>query len=112
MSYGPHLELTVLADEGARFHRVPLYSEIVRRARKQGLAGASVFRGIEGFGQSHRVHESRILDSAAHTPVVIVIVDTEARIREFLPELKELVAEHGVVTLRPVEMVAPAVGRR
>jgi uncharacterized protein len=112
MTYGPHLELTVLSSEGARFHHAPLYSEIVHRAHKQGLAGASVFRGIEGFGHKQQLHESRVFELATHLPVIIVIVDTEARIRAFLPELHDLVGENGVVSLRQVEMVAPAVGRR
>jgi uncharacterized protein len=112
MSYGPHLELSVLISEGARFHHLPLYSEIVHRAHKRGLAGASVFRGVEGFGHSHKVHEPRVFDFSGHTPMVVTIVDTEARVREFLPEVNELVGQHGLVTCRPVEMLAPAVGRR
>jgi PII-like signaling protein len=112
MSYGPHLEMTVLVAEHAHFHRTPLYSEIVHRARKNGLAGASVFRGIEGFGHSLHVHEARIIDFGAHMPVIIVIIDAEARIRGFLPEVQELVGEAGLITIRPVEMLAPAVGRR
>ncbi len=112
MSDGRYLELTVLVAEGAHYHRVPLYSEIVHRAHKHGLAGASAFRGIEGFGRPHPVHQPRIFDFGARTPVVVVIVDTEARIREFLSEIQELVGESGVVTLRVVEMLAPAIGRR
>ena len=112
MTYGPHLEMTVLVGENALFHRTPLYSEIVHRARKNGLAGASVFRGIEGFGHSHHVHEARIFDFGAHLPVIIVIVDAETRVREFLPEVQQLVGDVGLITIRPVEMLSPAVGRR
>ncbi len=112
MTYGPQLEMTVLVGEHARFHHTPLYSEIVHRAHKNGLAGASVFRGIEGFGHSHEVHEARILDFGAHTPLIVVIVDTEARIREFLPEVQELVGDAGLIAIRAVEMLSPAVGRR
>ena len=112
MSYGPHLEMTVLVGEHAHFRRSPLYSEIVHRAHKNGLAGASVFRGIEGFGHSHHVHEARVFDFGAHLPVIVVIVDAETRIREFLPEVQELVGDMGLITIRPVELLAPAVGRR
>jgi hypothetical protein len=106
----PQLELNVLVDEAARHHHLPLYSEIVHRAHKQGLAGASVFRGIEGFGRSHHLHESRKLDLGAHLPVVVVIVDEEPRIREFATEIRALVGEIAVVTVRPVEIVT--IGRR
>ena len=112
MSYGPHLEMTVLVGEHAHFHRKPLYSEIVHRAHKKGLAGASVFRGIEGFGHSHHVHEARVFDFGAHMPVIIVIVDTDTRVRDFLPEVQELVGDAGLITIRPVELLAPAVGPR
>jgi len=112
MTYGPHIELNVIVSEHARFHHSPLYAEIVRRAHKRGLAGASVFRGIEGFGHSQRVHEAHVIELAAHTPVMLVIVDAESRIREFLPELRQLVGDDVVVTLRTVELLAPAIGRR
>jgi PII-like signaling protein len=104
------LELRVLVDEAARHHHLPLYSEIVHRAHKQGLAGASVFRGIEGFGRSHHLHESRAIDVDPHLPVVVVIVDDEPRIREFAAELRALIGETGVITVRPVETLQ--IGRR
>lgn len=112
MSYGPHLELSVLVSEGAHVRHLPLYSEIVHLAHKRGLAGASVFRGIEGFGHTHRVHESRVFDFAGHTPMVVVIVDSESRIRDFLPEVQQIVGDNGLVLCRAVEMLAPAVGQR
>lgn len=86
------------------WHRKPVYSEIVHRAHKAGLAGASVFRGIEGFGASSLIHTSRLLSLSEDLPVAVVIVDTEARIREFLPELDELVSQ-GLVMLDDCEVI-------
>jgi PII-like signaling protein len=86
------------------WHHKPLFHEIVKRAREAGLAGASVLRGIEGYGASSRIHTDRILDLAENLPVVVLIVDTEERIRAFLPELDELVAE-GMVVLDEVEAI-------
>jgi protein CrcB len=68
------------------------------------LAGASVLRGIEGYGASSRVHTSRLLSLSADLPIAIVIVDRQDRIREFLPQLDELVSE-GLVILDPVEVI-------
>ncbi|MFD8084043.1 DUF190 domain-containing protein [Kitasatospora sp. NPDC059722] len=101
---GPALRLTVLVGENDRWHHRPLYSEIVHRARAAGLAGASVFRGIEGFGASSLVHTTRLLSLSEDLPVAVVIVDEEQRVRGFLPQLDELVAE-GLVVLDPCEVV-------
>ncbi|MEU6231469.1 DUF190 domain-containing protein [Kitasatospora sp. NPDC047058] len=101
---GPALRLTVLVGENDRWHHRPLYSEIVHRARAAGLAGASVFRGIEGFGASSLVHTARLLSLSEDLPVAVVIVDTEERVRAFLPQLDELVAE-GLVVLDPCEVI-------
>ncbi|MDX3117573.1 DUF190 domain-containing protein [Streptomyces scabiei] len=101
---GSALRLTVLIGENDTWHRKPLYAEIVHRAHAAGLAGASVFRGIEGFGASSRIHTSRLLSLSEDLPVAVVVVDTEERVRAFLPQLDELVTE-GMVTLDPCEVI-------
>ncbi|MFI5819683.1 DUF190 domain-containing protein [Streptomyces rishiriensis] len=101
---GSALRLTVLIGENDTWHRKPLYTEIVHRAHAAGLAGASVFRGIEGFGASSRIHTSRLLSLSEDLPVAVVVVDTEERVRAFLPQLDELVTE-GMVTLDPCEVI-------
>ena len=104
LQQGPATRLTVLVKEDDRWHHRPLYTEIVHRAHAAGLAGASVFRGLEGFGRSQHIHTSRILSLAEALPCSIVIVDTDAKIRAFLPELEELVTE-GLVMVDAVEVV-------
>ncbi|WP_317441770.1 DUF190 domain-containing protein [Streptomyces collinus] len=101
---GRALRLTVYIGEDDTWHHKPLYSEIVHRAHVAGLAGASVFRGIEGFGASSRIHTSRLLSLSEDLPVAIVVVDTEERVRAFLPQLDELVTE-GLVTLDACEVI-------
>ncbi|KKD04260.1 DUF190 domain-containing protein [Streptomyces sp. WM6386] len=101
---GNALRVTVLIGEHDTWHHKPLYSEIVHRAHAAGLAGASVFRGIEGFGASSRIHTSRLLSLSEDLPVAIVIVDTEERVRAFLPQLDELVTE-GLVVLDDCEVI-------
>ncbi|MFF2200354.1 DUF190 domain-containing protein [Streptomyces sp. NPDC058145] len=101
---GRALRLTVYIGEDDTWHHKPLYSEIVHRAHASGLAGASVFRGVEGFGASSRIHTSRLLSLSEDLPVAIVVVDTEERIRAFLPQLDELVGE-GLVTLEECEVI-------
>lgn len=101
---GPALRLTVYVGENDRVHRRPLYSEIVHRAHAAGLAGASVFRGIEGFGASSRIHTSRILSLSEDLPIVVVIVDSRQRVEAFLPQLEELVTE-GLVVVDEVTVI-------
>lgn len=102
----PALRLTVLVGEQEVWHHKPLYTEIVHCAHEAGLAGASVFRGIEGFGADSLVHTQRLLSLSEDLPVAIVIVDTGERIRAFLPQLDELLAGGGLVTLDACERIS------
>jgi PII-like signaling protein len=101
---GRALRLTVFIGEHDRWHHKPLYAEIVHRAHAAGLAGASVFRGIEGFGASSLIHTARLLSLSEDLPVAVIVVDTEERVRAFLPQLDELVRE-GLVMLDDCEVI-------
>ncbi|MEU1080807.1 DUF190 domain-containing protein [Streptomyces sp. NPDC005908] len=101
---GRALRVTILIGENDVWHHKALYTEIVHRAHRSGLAGASVFRGIEGFGASSLIHTTRLLSLSEDLPVAVVIVDDEPRIRAFLPQLDELVTE-GLVILDDCEVI-------
>jgi PII-like signaling protein len=97
--------LRVFVGESDRWHGKPLYQAIVERVRAEGLAGATVLRGIEGFGADSRLHTARILRLSEDLPVVIEIVDSAERIDQILPILDEMVGE-GMVTVERVEVIA------
>jgi len=101
--------LMIIVDEDATFGRQPVYTQIVQRAHDAGLAGASVFRGVEGFGASGRMHTSRILSLAENLPAMIVIIDTPEAVEAFLPQLAEI-GVRGVVALDDVELAQPGTG--
>jgi PII-like signaling protein len=96
--------LRIFIGESDRHGNQPLFTAIVERARKMGLSGATVFKGVEGFGGHSVVHAARIIDLSADLPVLIEIVDSEEKIRAFLPELDAMVRE-GLVTLETVEVI-------
>jgi len=97
--------LTIFVGETDQHEHRPLYTEIVERAHAAGLAGATVLRGIEGFGASSHIHTTRILRLSEDLPVVIVIVDARDRIEEFLPQLDGLITE-GLVVREEIDIVA------
>jgi len=101
--HGPACRLTIFIGESDHWHGKPLYAEIVHRARAAGLAGASVLRGIEGYGASSRIHTARLLSLTEDLPLAVIIIDDEDRIRGFLPTLDEIVTE-GLVIIDPVEV--------
>jgi len=101
---GSALRVTVIIGEFDRVHHRPLYTEIVHRAHAAGLAGATVLRGMEGFGASSRIHTSRLLSLSEDLPLAIVIVDAADKIESFLPQLDEVVTE-GLVIIDPVQVI-------
>ena len=101
---GTAQRLTIIVADSAHWHHRPLFTEIVHRAHKAGLAGATVLHGVEGFGASSQIHTSRLLSLSEDLPVVILIVDSHQRISEFLPQLDELVSE-GLVILDDCEVI-------
>ncbi len=95
--------LRIFIGENDRHQGLPLYEWIVRQARQQGLAGATVLRGLEGFGAHSRLHTAKILRLSSDLPIVIEIVDTEAKIEAFLPVVDAALSE-GLVTIEKVEV--------
>ena len=95
--------LRIFIGENDKHERLPLFEWIVRKAREQGLAGATVLRGLEGFGAQSRLHTAKILRLSSDLPVIIEIVDTEEKIETFLPLIDEAIDE-GLATVEKVEI--------
>ena len=102
---GVGLLVRIYIGESDHWHGRPLYQAIVELLRERGLAGATVLRGIEGFGAKARLHTTRLLRLSEDLPVLIEVVDQEDRLRAILPELDSMVGD-GLITLEKVEVIA------
>jgi PII-like signaling protein len=96
--------LRIFFGEDDRYEQQPLYEAVVLKAREMHLAGATVLRGAMGFGHSSRLHTAKILRLSFDLPIVVEIVDTEAKMKAFLPVLDEMMSS-GLVTLEKVQVL-------
>ena len=101
---GEGVLIRIFIGEADRWEGMPLSEAIVQRAREKGLAGATVLRGVEGFGAHSVVHTARLLRLIDDLPMIVEIVDQKEKIDAFLPELDEMIRE-GLVTTEPVQVV-------
>ncbi|MCW5889344.1 MAG: DUF190 domain-containing protein [bacterium] len=100
--------LRMFIGESDRFHGRPLYELLVEKAHTLGLAGATVCRGIAGYGVHSRIHTAKILRLSEDLPVILEIVDTDEKIRAALPEfgaMIEAAGSGGLVTLEKAEVI-------
>ncbi len=96
--------MRICVDEGDRSGGAPLHIAIVDELRRAGRSGATVFKGIEGYGSHGNVRAARVFDLSTNLPVLIEVIDEEERIAGVIPRLRELIAE-GLITLERVEMI-------
>lgn len=107
--------LRIFIGESDKIRHLPLFEVIVREAKAAGLAGATVWRGLMGYGPTSRIRTAKILDLSADMPVVIEITDVEPKIGAFLPVLDRLFEESncgGLITLEKVQIIRYAHGHR
>jgi hypothetical protein len=95
--------LRIFIGENDKHEGRPLFEWIVRKARETGLAGATVLRGLEGYGARSRLHTAKILRLSSDLPIVVEIVDTADKIEAFLPIIDRAVGE-GLATVEKVEV--------
>ena len=101
----PARRITVIVSETDTWEHRPLATEILHRAHAAGLPGASVFRGVEGYGTTGHIHTVRILSLSDELPIAVVIVGDRDAIDDFVPEIAPLLKRGGVLTIEDVEVV-------
>ena len=102
--------LRIFIGEADRWHGKPAHEAIVLKAKETGLAGATVLRGLMGFGAKSHLHTAKVLRLSEDLPIVIEIVDRAEKIEAFLPVLDEMVAD-GLVTLERVQVITYRPGK-
>lgn len=101
---GPGKRIRMFVGEAEEWHGKPLYRAILEEAQRQGVAGATVMRGIEGFGPEHHLSSDRLPDIADNLPLIVEIVESAEKVEALLPVLDRMV-QRGMVTVSPVEIV-------
>ncbi len=96
--------LRIFIGEADKWQGKPLYEEVVLLAKKMQLAGATVIKGIMGFGCKSHMHTAKLLELSSDLPIIIEIVDSEEKINQFIPKLDEMVKE-GLITLEKADVV-------
>lgn len=96
--------LRIFVDEDERRRGKPLYAAIVDELKAAGFTGATVLKGIEGFGPHHTVRSARAIDFSTNLPVLVEVFENEAKVLAFIPALREMIGE-GLITLENVQLV-------
>jgi PII-like signaling protein len=105
----PALRICVYIGESDHHRGEPLFSAIVQAARRAGLGGATVFKGIEGYGARSIVHAARVVDMSSDLPILVEIIDEPDKIRAFIPALSAMVAD-ALVTLETLSIIYRSAG--
>ncbi|MHB8148102.1 MAG: DUF190 domain-containing protein, partial [Vulcanimicrobiaceae bacterium] len=96
--------MRVFLDESDRHGNQPLYMAVVDELQRLGCSGATIFKGIEGYGSHHQVHSARVFDVSTNLPVLIEVVGDEQQIADVIPSLRDFIPE-GLITLDKIQMI-------
>ena len=101
---GERTLMRIFIGESDKHHGRPLYEALVERLRERGLAGATVLRGVAGFGASSTVHTEKILRLSLDLPIIVEVVETEEAIQAVLPDLDDMIGG-GLITLERARVI-------
>ena len=104
---GKAVKVTIYLSDGAKHHCVPVYSSILDFLFHNGIAGATVLKGVAGFGAAHRIHSAHILEISDHLPIKIEFIESREKIDAILPELEKRI-DSGLIELQETTVIIPA----
>jgi uncharacterized protein len=101
---GERTLMRIFIGESDKFHGKPLYEALIERLRQKGLAGATVLRGVAGFGASSTMHTDKVLRLSLDLPIIVEVIETEEAIQAVLPDLDEMIGG-GLITLERARVI-------
>jgi PII-like signaling protein len=103
---GKAAKVTIYLSDGAKHHGVPVYTSLLDFLFHSGIAGATVLKGVAGFGHAHRIHSAHILEISDHLPVRIEFIESHEKVEAILPELQKR-AGSGLIDIQETTVVIP-----
>jgi uncharacterized protein len=109
LTSGKAVKVTLYLSEGATHHGIPVYASILDFLFHSGIAGATVLKGVAGFGAKHHMHSAHLLDISDHLPIKVEFIETREKVDAILPELQKR-AGSGLIELQETTVVVPPRG--
>ncbi len=106
LTNGKAVKVTMYLNDGAKHHGVPVYTSVLDFLFHSGIAGATVLKGVAGFGTTHRMHASHILDISDQLPIRIEFIDTREKVEAILPELEKRTGS-GLIEVQETTVIVP-----
>ena len=106
LTTGKAVRVTIYLSDGAKHHGVPIYTSLLDFLFKNGIAGASVFKGVAGFGLHHHIHAAHLLELSDHLPLKIEFVDSSEKVQGLLPELEQRCG-CGLIEVQETSVIVP-----
>jgi hypothetical protein len=108
LTSGKAVKVTVYLSDGAKHHGVPVYTSVLDFLFHSGIAGATVIKGVAGFGAKHRIHSAHILEISDHLPVLVQFIETPAKVEAILPDLEKLTGSVLIEVVETTIVVPPS----
>ena len=106
LTSGKAVKVTIYLSDGAKHRGMPVYTSIFDFLFHSGIYGATVFKGVAGFGSTHRIHSAHILEISDHLPIVIQFIETRERVEAVLPELEKRTGS-GLIEMQETTIIIP-----
>jgi uncharacterized protein len=106
LTTGKAVKVTLYLSDGAMHHHVPVYTTILDFLFRSGIAGATVIKGVAGFGAEHRIHSAHILEISDHLPIKIEFIEKGEKVDALLPELRKLI-DSGLIEVQETTIIVP-----
>jgi PII-like signaling protein len=107
LTTGKAFKVTVYLSDGAKHHGVPVYTSILDYLFHNGIAGATVVKGVAGFGAKHRMHSAHIVEISDHLPIKVEFIETREKVDAILPELEKRTGS-GLIEVQETSIIVPA----